>query len=515
MPLVKESSTAAARSGDQAEVDYACSAWRGMAEAAALGEDLLGGTPRMREKRTKWLPKHVAEDWPSYDLRLKSTFLFNSYERALHMLAGKVFSEPVKVHNAHPKLAPLIDNIDGAGSTLTEFAEQLFLDCVNWGPSHVFVDYGRPPEGATAAVTDAMRPWWVHVHANRLRAWRDHTEGGQRFLDRCNIHEWSQVPAGEWGEETRHRVRVYYRAGYGGGLSGQYASFRSWEDHDGTWVEVAGAAGDMRPFQSIPLVTAYAQREGYMVGRPALDDLAWKSLEDWQSGSEQRRHLQFARSNVLFGSGFSEEELSRRRQVGAGVFWAVQAPDAKLQHVEVQGSGLEHGWKDRRFLREEQSVLALMPLVERASGADTATARKLDQVQSDTRLQAWSLNIQAALQEAWEHTAVWVGLDPQVTDVGTVEVNTNFGLSHLDAGLLELHYKNAANELISRETYWQILQDRKAMPEDFDPDEELLRLGVLPPDLEEEEDEDGEGEGEVPGAGTEAARAEAERMATG
>ena len=57
----------------------------------------------------------------------------------------------------------------------------------------------------------------------------------------------------------------------------------------------------------IPLVTLYTQRDGHMVGRPPLMDLAHLNVAHWQSASDQQNILKVARFPMLACSDIDDD----------------------------------------------------------------------------------------------------------------------------------------------------------------------------------------------------------------
>src|SRR3546814_11327266 len=74
---------------------------------------------------------------------------------------------------------------------------------------------------------------------------------------------------------------------------------------DRPWRRHAGGETSFGPpgFGTLPLVTVYAERTGYLTARPPLLDLAWLNLAHWQSSSDQRHILHVARVPILFEIG--------------------------------------------------------------------------------------------------------------------------------------------------------------------------------------------------------------------
>ena len=77
-----------------------------------LIHDLLGGTKRMRECGTKWLPRYRSERFTQYKDRVQRSVLYEAFKDTIEALSAKPFSQPVTVHGATslPERLRLIEN---------------------------------------------------------------------------------------------------------------------------------------------------------------------------------------------------------------------------------------------------------------------------------------------------------------------------------------------------------------------------------------------------------------------
>src|SRR3546814_6971269 len=100
---------------------------------------------------------------------------------------------------------------------------------------------------------------------------------------------------GAWGERAVEQIRVLE--------PGRWSLWRRADAvRDRPWRRHAGGETSFGPpgFGTLPLVTVYAERTGYLTARPPLLDLAWLNLAHWQSSSDQRHilHVEIGRAHV-------------------------------------------------------------------------------------------------------------------------------------------------------------------------------------------------------------------------
>jgi hypothetical protein len=458
--------------------------------AAALPRTLLSGTTGMRAAAGRYLPRNPAEHPEQYERRLKSTFLFNAFERSLQMLSGKVFSEPVKLdENVPDEIVEWSSDIDLEGRDLSTFAEDWLYDSVAVGMCHVLVDMQRAdlPDGVVPTLEEerrmGMRPYLSIIPADTVLGWRTERSPNGIRLSQIRIAEEAEVADGKWGSKYVDRVRVITAGDLQ--FEGErdeprrYTSFELYEKREtgklGEQWELVDR-GLMKPFVEIPLVTHYTGRTGFMTAKPPLQDLAWKNVEHWQSGSEQRNTLHTGRIPILFGSGFKNEERRSKKIIGTLVGWFSGGDSARLSYVETSGRASDAGFKDLEMLREEMSIMSMQPLLQRASGNETATSKAIDTAAADNRVQAWAITLGMCLAKCFDYMSVWAALEGD--DAGGVQVNTEFGIAELDRSNLESAIKARAMGDISRETLWDIFDMHGVFFDSWTPETEAERIRI-------------------------------------
>jgi hypothetical protein len=237
----------------------------------------------------------------------------------------------------------------------------------------------------------------------------------------------------------------------------------------GNWV-IDPAASGATTLQEIPVVPVYTGRTGFMGGLPPMLDLAWKNVEHWQSASDQRHILHVSRVPILFGSGFDSDS-----SLAASPNSAILGPTGStLVYVEHSGKAIEAGRQDLVDLKDEMQRMAGKIINEKVM--KTATESGVESTQAMSRIQAWALGLQHALDLAMEFTAKWAK-----RDVGTVRVNTDVDTAKPDAQFLTEVRNAVVSGLLSKETYLQILQDAEVLPDGFDIQDELDRLSIQAP----------------------------------
>lgn len=435
------------------------SAWKAMSERWELIHDLLGGTKRMREAGKIWLPQEPREEALAYENRLERTFLYGALADTLDKIVAKPFSRPVIVRNADAVQA-LVDDPCMKGLDFTQFARELFHDACVHGVAHVLVDFPRVGEGLSLADEREVeaRPYFVRIPPTDLIGWRSERKtGGREVLTQVRIRENRMEPKGLYGDREVKRVRVLTEN-----------SFEVWEaDEEGEYRKV-----DEGPhtFGRIPLVTLYLDYESFMVANPPFEDLAYLNLAHWQSNSDQRNILRFARMPLLYQFGISDEEMDSEITIGPSQLLRSVNPDAKMGFIEHSGKAIESGDKDLRNLEAQMEVMGLQPLISKTGGA-TATGRALDEARTHSNIQAWIRAAENALLECLYMAAEWTGTE--LPDDLAVDIFSDFGLTlKAEQDIKALIDMKKAN-LITTRTFLDEIKRRGLIADSVDIDVEM------------------------------------------
>ena len=427
----------------------------------ALPRLLYVGTDAMRKAGSTYLPKHPLEDETAWQARVDVSVLLPAFRDAVDLASGLIFRKPVHV-DAPEDAQDWFRNVDLVGQDVTQFSRTVFNHAAVDGIGFIVVDYPRVPQGVSLKVERDMgvRPYWVHVKAEQVLGWRTQNVNGKQILTQFRYQEAVEVADGMFGTKTQQRIRV---------LEPQMVTVYVKKDND--WeidVEASGAT----TMEDVPVVPVYTGRTGFIQGLPPLADLAWTNVKHWQSSSDQQHILHVARVPILFGSGFSDDS-----SLVASPNSAILGPqDSTLAYVEHSGAAIEAGRQDLQDLKDEMQRMAGKIINEKVM--KTATESGVESTQAMSRIQAWALGLQHALDLAMEFSGKWAK-----RDVGKVRVNTDVDTAKPDAQMLTEIRNATIGGLLSKETYLQVLQDAEVLPEGFDVDEELDRIDIQAPDL--------------------------------
>ena len=401
-----------------------------MAGRWALISALLGGSEAMRAAGRAFLPQHAAEQDRTYNERLACACLLNATAKTLERLVGKPFAEPIQLQDVPAQISELFDDIDLKGNRLDVFARDWFEGGLAKAFCHVVVEFPKKKEETRTLEQQRaanLRPYWVLVMPECLLDAREETVGGVRVLTHARIEESYDVVQG-YTKVKRRRIRVFDKTAAGVEVK--------------LMVPEENAAGEVKEWKQdgpprvlgvpfIPIVTWYsAKREGLMLAKPRLQDLAELNKTHWQSSSDQRHILTVARFPILAASGAAAPAKKGGKDgapnvtIGPNKILWMPDPQGRYYYVEHTGAAIEAGRKDLQDLEAQMDSYGGQ-FLKAKPGTQTATEKSIDTAEATSELAAMVQTFQDAMALAFWMTAQWLGMGEEV-NAGVPKISTNW-----------------------------------------------------------------------------------------
>ncbi len=457
-----------------------------MAEAWELILDLLGGTRAMREAGIKWLPQEAQELKDSYLARLHRSILYNALKDTISKLRNRPFKVPVIVTDMPEGLSYLEEDVDGMGTTLSDFSKGIIENLIKFGKAHIYVDHSdmspsndggestsrnrqdtnqQATDEAIASITIqgekdlGARVFFWNISPVDLIGWQTETLNNVTNLTQIRVQETAVEPNGDYDDIEVNYINVFNKDSW---------EIHQQDDDDPNKYEVVAAGSST--LGKIPLITIYADKTGFLTADPPMEDLAWLNLIHWQSYSDQRNILAFSRFGLLFGKGFPQKQIDAKEGIVVGPKRMVLTAsiDAELKYVEPTGKGIEAGAADLEDIEQKMRVLGNQPMVKNV--AVTATTDRIDESRTVSQLQAWVVAAERGILHALELASEWRKIDPP--DSMQVDIFHDFEATVLGGGDRDLLLKMRESNQITGETLLREEQRRGVFSEDMDPEEE-------------------------------------------
>lgn len=436
-------------------------------------DSLLAGTAAMRAAALDYLPQHAEESDANYAERLHTDILFNAMEITLDHFVGRPFSEPVRLNTDVPD--PMIEhmkNIDLQGNDITAFCREWFREALAKGFCHVLIDMPALDEAARMGrtrnddLTEGRRPYWQLIKPENMifaeAVVIEDPVSGELSEHYTHVRLYEEVVQRVgFAQVIKHRIRIIEPGFY------EVYELKKVKGKKPQWISIEqGFTG----VDFVPIVTYYANREGFLISKPPLEDLAYMNIRHWQSMSDQINILTVVRFPMLAVAGATDQSGSAMR-IGPRQLLATKDPNGRFYYVEHQGQSIEAGWRELEKLEEDMEAYG-STFLKKQPGNETATAKALDSAESVTPLQDLTLRFTDSVNVCMAYHAFWLGLPSG----GTVSITSEFGpedVTKEDAGMLE---KMRTGRDISRVAFLKEAQRRGILSEEYDQDEDLKQI---------------------------------------
>lgn len=411
-------------------------------ELLDLPHALMKGTRGMRATGEKYLPKEINEEDSTYEARKKRTVLLNAFQRTVQKMTGEVFSKPITPSEEVPDyLTEMFTNVDGEGNSLDVYSQKVFTQDLVDGISHILVDYPNIKKREVKGILEfwyeptdeekeegklsewrpftkgteeelGFRPIWVHLPAESIIGWRVKKVNGVLVTIQIRFTEVSYEDDGKYGTKKVERIRVIEPGRY-------EVHIKNIET--GKWdLEEEGKTS----LDYVPLVSImFGEKLQDMIAQPPLEGLAFLNMLHWQSSSDQRNILHYARLVTYFGRLLSTDPKTKEVVVGPNRLIHGMDPQSDFKVVEHTGRGIEAGRNDLLDLEKQMGMFGLIYMMPQ-TGNITATQRAIESSENDSALLNWALIFQAGLNKALEYTADMLGEDSE--KIGSLSINTEF-----------------------------------------------------------------------------------------
>jgi hypothetical protein len=358
-------------------------------------------------------------------------------------------------------------DVDGCKSDLDEYARRLLMCSLTYGQSHILVDYPAP-SGAMSLAEERQqnrRPYWIEIDPTNIYGWRLDRESNYGNLTQVRIAERAVLPDGAFGEKIYEQMRVIE--------PGRYRVFRKKETIEDMYEEDSGAyAGNMASpagetdfklaesgsfsLGEIPLVTVYSGKVENLVSKPPLLDIAYLNLAHYQRQADLIHSLHVASQPMLVMEGYDDQ--TKDLAISVNYAMATQ-PGNKVYYVEPASSAFEAQSAEIKELQMQMATLGISTLSQQKFVAESADARRLDRVDTNSMLAMVSMELEQKLQKAFNLSAQYVGIEPP-----EVKISRDFDIERLIGQDITALTSLFDQQVIDRDEFRDILVQGEVLP---------------------------------------------------
>ena len=425
------------------------------------------GTDYLRTNSETFLPLEPREDYDAYLARVNRAVFSPFTQRLIRAATGLVLRKPITL-TGDPYWTEMFKmDVDGRKSDLDEYARRLLMCSLTYGQSHILVDYPAP-SGAVSLAEERQqnrRPYWIEIDPNNLYGWRLDRESNYGNLIQVRLGEKAVLPDGQFGEKVFDQVRVIE--------PGSYRVFRKKEQieemydvSDGSSVgrfEAGSSDKDYKQVESgefslgeIPLVTIYSGKTDNLVSKPPLLDIAYLNLAHFQRQADLIHSLHVASQPMLVMEGYDDQ--TKDLAISVNYAMATQ-PGNKIYYVEPASSAFEAQSAEIKELQMQMATLGISTLSQQKFVAESADARRLDRVDTNSMLAMVSMELEQKLQKAFNLSAEYVGIEPP-----EVKISRDFDIERLIGQDITALTALFNENVIDREEFRDILVQGEVLP---------------------------------------------------
>ena len=425
------------------------------------------GTEYLRENSEAFLPLEPREDYDAYLARVNRAVFSPFTQRLIRAATGLVLRKPITLIGDPYWTEMFKMDVDGCKSDLDEYARRLLMCSLTYGQSHILVDYPAPG-GAVSLAEERQqnrRPYWIEVDPTNIYGWRLDRESNYGNLIQVRLAEKAVLPDGDFGEKIYDQVRVIEPGRYrvfrkretvedlyeddGGGYAGSMSSPEGAKDYE------LAESGEFS-LGEVPLVSIYSGKVENLVSKPPLLDIAYLNLAHFQRQADLIHSLHVASQPMLVMEGYDDQ--TKDLAVSVNYAMATQ-PGNKIYYVEPASSAFDAQSAEIKELQMQMATLGISTLSQQKFVAESADARRLDRVDTNSMLAMVSMELEQKLQKAFNLSAEYVGIEPP-----EVKISRDFDIERLIGQDITALTSLFDQQVIDREEFRDILVQGEVLP---------------------------------------------------
>ena len=426
---------------------------------------VTSGTEYLRENCETFLPLEPREDYSAYLARVNRAVFSPYTQRLIRAAAGLILRKPISIEGDPYWTDVFNKDVDGCGSDLDEYARRLVICALTYGHCHTLVDFPAPSDARSLAEERALnrRPYWIEVDPTNVYGWRLDRETNYGNLTQIRIGEKAVVADGEFGEKVYDQIRVIEPGRYRvyrqeedrKEMQGPFPYPASFDQSDATAQFELIESGPYS-LEEIPLVTVYANKVETMVSRPPLLDIAYLNLAHFQRQADLIHSLHIASQPMLVLEGWDDQ--TKDMAISVNYAMATQ-PGNKVYYVEPASSAFEAQTSEIQELQQQMSSLGISTLSQQKFVAESADARRLDRIDTNSMLAMVSMDLESGLQKAYNLAGQYLGIEPP-----EVKISRDFDLQRLIGQDITAMGQLFEDDIINREEFRDMLVQGEILP---------------------------------------------------
>ena len=418
------------------------------------------GSQGLRLNAKYLLPREPAETEDAWNRRVSKATLSPFTTRIADQAAGLILRKGIQVMpNDYQEVeGAVLDpfweqfclSVDGRGTDLETFARRILLSSLLYGHAAILTDMpnAEPASNLREEREQGILPYFAHYDAQQILGWRKSNAGPTAAIDQIRLNEVACEAQGAFGEEYVRQIRVL-----------EPGKWQVWRKSSSGWaIHEEGTTN----IGQIPMSVAYSNKVAEYISKPPLLSVANLNICHAQSNCDLQHALHVSALPILLLKGFDDSDTDG--VIGLSANSAILLPtDGDGKFVEPASSSFDaqQAYLDR--LEEQMRNLGISTLFAQLNSPETAQAKQMSRIDSDSLLSVVSRNLEDALQLAFDHAAEYIGKEPP-----KIIIDRDYNLSQLDGSSVGQYMNLYNNNVITQTTLLEILRKGEILGSDFD-----------------------------------------------
>ncbi|MBW1784759.1 MAG: DUF4055 domain-containing protein [Deltaproteobacteria bacterium] len=432
------------------------------AKAWQVMRDTIAGQDEVMERGTDYLPMLGGQEKESYLKYLKRANYYNATGRTIDGLRGMVFRKDpiIEVPEA---LEKLLENVDGNGTPVATFMENLVGEILSLNRVGVLVDFPETPSvRLTQAQAEAAgrQPFLAMYRAEGIVNWRTKAVGNRNVLSMVVLEEIRSTPSSK--DKFANVSSTQYRELFIND-EGNYEQNVWIMNKKGTYEVTEKIIPKMngKALLEIPFIFFGADSTGMRIDPPLLKDLADVNLGHFRNSADHEHGLHFAGIPTPVLIGYRPNEGDEPIQLGGDTLLIIADAGGDAKYLEFTGQGLDTIKTEMSAKEERMAALGARMLSSEKAGVESGDALTIKRTGETSMLAAVSNNTSLSMETVLKIFAMWAGYPSE--DIG-VKLNTDFVAINMDANSITAWLKTWQSGGISHGDFVRIIKEGEAIP---------------------------------------------------
>jgi hypothetical protein len=451
-------------------VSSPCSEYERWKERWFLVRSVVAGEQAVKAAGTTYLPQPSGQSDDDYTRYRKRAHFFDGVGRTAEAFSGNIFAkEPVQTGEVSDEFTSMLENVDGAGRNLRQFAEDVVWDAMQtyWGA--ILVDYSPAPVDKSEADTvgNGYRAYMRWYAAESVINWRREVRKGRTVLTLVVLKEPYEYSVGDiFTTETRNRYRVLLLDENGRYTQRLYDEANNLQTYETIEPKLPdGQSLDFIPCFFSPFDTP---------NKSILLGLAYESIGLYQKSADYENGLHWTGvpTPVVENMDVPKDENGNPKPVplGGSTFLFFKSPDAavSVHYLEFSGAGLNQLAQAIDSGLYRMGLLGARAIGSDKKGVETAETARIYRSSENAVLKAFARAMSEQITRAVRLMAQWNRFPPEMYENWSYALNTDYDDLNANAQMISVILSGRMNNEVPRYSVYKVLKEAEQIPDEWD-----------------------------------------------